>query len=554
MAVFFGEIPSGGGSSIPASKALPNGYEYRTGANGELELWRIDVDPDVLITSQTVGELEVNGSLKALVNTIYLEDAHAIKSSGEEVVFKNLESNVNYTPVWQYTSNDGSVVGKASMLVEGTTVEEVLQNGAVTPLTSVDFIDTYITTSNATVYELNAIAAEAYVGELLLEVKNLNGDVVYRNVEDVNLAINDTVIFNELFYRVRIGNTRSVGVKKSDGQYLKVLAGVDTLKPYVKFKYRAFEDKGVAYLGSNGKLDSSLLPEMNNIDYVNVANQTERLSLPLSTRFRIVTQFDTQRQWYIEENTDPSIIGNWFDAGSIAANVNSFNTRTGAVTPQSGDYTASMVGAVPEAPNDTNRRVLIGNTPTLENIVDNLTTDSATQPLSARQGKVLSDSKQDKLNGLCIHRFIQISNAANSTNTSSNSTTTTILPLLGNGSFNGAFNNPTGYGSLNTVGNYIDVSNINSNANLLFRVTMTNNEGGSVNNATLVLRLIPDINTPTVFNDVTNVPETFSTQAAFMSMVFHGGIDAVRIGIRTSSVEDVRLNGVYMVVSEPIVI
>ena len=152
--------------------------------------------------------------------------------------------------------------------------------------------------------------------------------------------------------------------------------------------------------------------------------------------------------------------------------------------------------------------------------------------------------------GMAIHRFIQISNLANSTTTSSNIATTTILPLIGNGAFNDGFNNPQGFGSLDAANNRIDVRNINRNANMIVRVTMTNNEGGSVNNATMVVRLIPNINTPAVFTDITNVPETFSTQAAFMSMVFHGGVDAVQIGIRTSSTENVRLNGVYLAITD----
>jgi len=148
--------------------------------------------------------------------------------------------------------------------------------------------------------------------------------------------------------------------------------------------------------------------------------------------------------------------------------------------------------------------------------------------------------------GSAIHRFIQISNAANSTNTVANSATTNILPLLGNGTFNDAYNNPTGLGSLDAANNRIDISQLNRNANLLCRVTMTNNGVGTVAGATLVMRLIPDINTPAVFTDILNVPEDFGTQAAFMTMAFHGGVDAVQIGIRTSQAENVRLNGVYL--------
>ena len=151
--------------------------------------------------------------------------------------------------------------------------------------------------------------------------------------------------------------------------------------------------------------------------------------------------------------------------------------------------------------------------------------------------------------GVAIHRFIQVSNAANSTTTVANIATTNILPLLGNGSFNDGYNNPTGYGSLDLANNRIDVSKLDRNANMLCRVTMTNNGGGTVAGATMVMRLIPDINTPAVFTDVL-VPESFGAQAAFMTMAFHGGADAIQIGIRTSASENVRLNGVYLSITD----
>lgn len=152
--------------------------------------------------------------------------------------------------------------------------------------------------------------------------------------------------------------------------------------------------------------------------------------------------------------------------------------------------------------------------------------------------------------GMAIHRFIQVSNAANSTNTVANIATTNLLPLLGNGSFNDSFNNQTGYGSLDTANNRIDVSKLDRNANMICRVTMTNNGVGTVAGATMVMRLIPDINTPAVFTDILNVPESFGTQAAFMTMAFHGGVDAVQIGIRTAQAENVRLNGVYLAIAD----
>lgn len=166
--------------------------------------------------------------------------------------------------------------------------------------------------------------------------------------------------------------------------------------------------------------------------------------------------------------------------------------------------------------------------------------------------QTLLDSKQSKVEGLTIHRFIQVSNNANSTITVNNISTTNILPLLATGSFNSSYNNPTGYGSLSLANNWIDVSNINPNSGFTCRVTLTNNGSGTVTNAVLVMRLITDKTIPSVFTDIINVPESFSTQAAFITMAFSGGIDAIQIGIRTSQSENIRLNGVYLTIQEPI--
>lgn len=71
------------GTTGGTAAQLPEGFQWRTGNGGALELWKTNVTPEVLITEANVGEFDVNGSLRAAINTIYLEDAHSIKSSGE---------------------------------------------------------------------------------------------------------------------------------------------------------------------------------------------------------------------------------------------------------------------------------------------------------------------------------------------------------------------------------------------------------------------------------------------------------------------------------------
>lgn len=163
------------------------------------------------------------------------------------------------------------------------------------------------------------------------------------------------------------------------------------------------------------------------------------------------------------------------------------------------------------------------------------------------------DSKQDKINGLAVHRFIQVSNGANSTITTAGGLTTSVLPLLATGSFNDGFNNPSTYGSLSLANNWIDVRGINRNADVSVRITASNNAGGSVNNAVFVLRLIPDIAIPTTFTEILSTPESFTSSASIAIRAYAGDSDAIQIGVRTQNSENVRLNGVYVVFSDVLV-
>lgn len=390
----------GSGSSGSQAPALPTGYEWRAGGvNGDLQLWKTDVTPNVLITSANVGIFDVNGSLKAAINTIYLEDAHTITSSGEEVVFQNIETGVHYTPVWGFTSRDGATVGKASCLDESQSVVDLELNGAI-GAAIVPAFTFYTITQNLSIYSYSVNAAEPYTGLVTLEVLNSNGKQVYLSEKNISVSDGDVVSFANILYRVRSGNIRSVSVKKRDGEYLNVYSGLtDAAAPYVVVKSRAFTDRTIATLDATNKVPVENLPNIDTVDRITVSDQAARLAIPVSSKFVIAIQTDTQRQYYLEASQDPSVLSNWQDGGSVASSVTAFNGRTGNVTPQGGDYTASQVGAVSAPASDGVRRVLIGATPTAESIVDNLTTTSANQPLSAGQGKVLQDTKQDVITG-----------------------------------------------------------------------------------------------------------------------------------------------------------
>lgn len=127
---------------------------------------------------------------------------------------------------------------------------------------------------------------------------------------------------------------------------LNTLAGLDAAKIPLSQKGLAL---GVASLDSSGKVPAAQLPDLGAVaTKVTVANQAARLALPVSSDLLIAYQTDNGNVYALNANTDPSQLANWTQVGAVTANgVTQWNTRTGAVVPASGDYTAAQVTNVP---------------------------------------------------------------------------------------------------------------------------------------------------------------------------------------------------------------
>lgn len=390
----------GSGTPIELSQVLPQGYEWRKALTGQLQLWRVDVSPQALLTEQDVALLDVNGSIRAAVNTLYLEQAHAIKSSGEEIAFKNLETGVNYMPAWAAATPGGTDILPLSGIVEGELILNFEPGGTLLPTGSVSASLTSVITSNSTFYGASYVCAEAYTGVLHLSVRDSrNEEVFHHDIPSDSYVIGSVISVADIFYRVRVGNTRTIGVFKSNGDPLMVRPGsLDPTKPYQKYAVRAFADRRVIMAGGDGKIQLDDLPDLNTSEAKVVNTEAERLALPEVDKLYIVTQVEAGPnsgagyQWFLNPNTDPSIVSNWVRGANAGNTVLSFAGRSGPVTPQTGDYTAEQVGAVGLPGADSVRRVLIGNTPTQETIADDLVTNSSTSVLSAKQGTILKGS------------------------------------------------------------------------------------------------------------------------------------------------------------------
>lgn len=109
-----------------------------------------------------------------------------------------------------------------------------------------------------------------------------------------------------------------------------------------------------------GKIPINQLPDLPVGRKVSVADDVERLALPIHPDLTIAYQVDTADAWVLDSNEDPSVEDNWDKLGNAdAVGVQAFNGRTGNVTPQSGDYTAAMITPTQDlgfiSPNDRTR-------------------------------------------------------------------------------------------------------------------------------------------------------------------------------------------------------
>lgn len=402
----------GSGTEIPLGALLPSPYNFGLSLDNKLQ---IKQGSEVIFEQDNTGAY-IKREVLTGTGSVVLGDIHSIASVGENVVFRNEVSDVIWFPVWQGISEDGQV-NKPPTSRNFSAFTTVSPDGALG--SSIVPYESMITTSggSACVFSVSFKIAEDINERLIwtvLDVDDGNREITSFIIDPVSWVSGSTQQLN-LKYPIFIenGHTLSSSLRKfSSGEIVDVYSTIDfPTKPWRSLGIRSYTDEpiidvtrlgainGVATLDNAGKVPLNQLPNIDNVDRLTVADQAARYALPVSTKFRIVLQLDTNIQWYIEANDTPSVPSNWAEGGYVGTQVVSFNGRNGAVMPLLGDYTAALVGAVPAATADGNRRVIIGNTPTLEPIVDNLTSSGILNPLSANQGYTLK-SQLDSLSSL----------------------------------------------------------------------------------------------------------------------------------------------------------
>lgn len=94
----------------------------------------------------------------------------------------------------------------------------------------------------------------------------------------------------------------------------------------------------------SGKIPLSQLPDLPVGRKISVADSVARLALSQHSDLTIAYETDSGDAWALDANEDPSNPSNWDKLGNAQAiGVQSFNGRTGNVSPQSGDYDTNMI-------------------------------------------------------------------------------------------------------------------------------------------------------------------------------------------------------------------
>lgn len=450
------------GSSPSAGSTLPAPYTFGLSVDNKLQ---IKQGSEVIFEQDNTGAF-IKREVLTGTGSIVLGDIHSIASTGENVVFRNEVSNIVWFPVWQGVSDNGQVVLSPTSR-NFDVFSNVESDGAVG--TGVVPYESNITVSagNACVFTVSFKVAENLNERLIwtvLDADDGNKEIT-SFIIDANNWTSGSVQQLNLKYPIfiSVGHTLTSTLKKfTTGQIVNVYnTTTSPTKPWRSLGVRAYIDdpiidstrlgaiNGVATLDNSGKIPLSQLPNIDNVDRLTVPDQSARYALPISDKFRIVLQLDTNIQWYLDANQDSSVPANWAEGGYVGTQVISFNGRNGAVAPQTGDYTAAQVGAVPAAPDDGNRRVIVGNTPTLESIIDNLTSNGSLEPLAANQGFVLksqidSVSSQVAAKQNCLCDFSAAWAKANGAG--SNAITTSGGAFTTSGSTNGENMTDTVYG------------------------------------------------------------------------------------------------------------
>ena len=372
-------------SAASAATGIPDPYSYQVGANGKLQLFK---DAQMIMEQDEEGSW-IATSIATGTGSLHIGELHNNGSGGEQVVWVNEDSQIAYFPPWGGISVDGSTqVGtEARVHSELQTAEP---DGSPAGAGSIDYNYDFTSPSKVCFHRVDLMPAETFSGRVKWRVVKSTGKEVAAFYREVNLV--DGQVFELRFnYPLWAGanQTFRLTLTKDDGTIVKVRpASGDLALPYRKNYFTTYEDYTMLHEGNpseTGQILSGLtgsdriaasairdFPAASATEYgmvkvgptmtidgdgkldANVAaaekkavsDEAAMLALPQISNLYIVTRTDVDKLFYLNANEDPAEITNWEEGASVGDTVSSFNGRSGAVVPATGDYNQKQIKTI----------------------------------------------------------------------------------------------------------------------------------------------------------------------------------------------------------------
>ena len=372
-------------SAASAATGIPDPYSYQVGANGKLQLFR----DDQMIMEQDEEGAWLATSIATGTGSLHIGELHNNGSGGEQVVWVNEDSQIAYFPPWGGISVDGSTqIGTEARVHSDLQTDE--PDGSPAGAGSIDYDYDFTSPAKICFHRVDLMPAETFSGRVKWRVVKSTGKEVAAFYREVNLV--DGQIFELRFnYPLWAGvnQTFRLTLTKDDGTIVKVRPSSGNLSlPYRKNYYTTYEDYAMFHAGNpsvvgqelsnltgsdriaasairdfpaagateygmvkvgptmtidgDGKLDANVAAAEKKA----VSDETAMLALPQISNLYIVTRTDVDKLFYLNANEDPAEIGNWEEGASVGDTVSSFNGRSGAVVPATGDYNQKQIKTI----------------------------------------------------------------------------------------------------------------------------------------------------------------------------------------------------------------
>ena len=270
--------PSPSGSTNGYSP-LPDGWAVSV-INGQ---YTISYNGEPIQQSNSAGTMLAN-SVTTGVGSFHLGQAHAIGSAGQNVTFKNNQTNVCWFPVWQGQSADGTTIYNPQ--ARTFQAQQTLKlNGEVNLSgTPVPYMVTDTMTGNLSFTSISLYPSETYAGALTWTVTYTPSGIQVANVR-VTGCTSGTLLTIPLEYPLdaRTGDPFTVTITKADGSTLNAYPG--TTRPSEAYRglvCRPFTDSIVwnqSNIGAGLKVSgSNLTVDLSQIEATTTSTGTIQLA------------------------------------------------------------------------------------------------------------------------------------------------------------------------------------------------------------------------------------------------------------------------------------